>query len=79
MKVIYRQFPEGDAIALFPDTIWDSNGNIASYQKVGQHGGASPDLVNVLEPATAQQVTELSAELMRAGYRLKHDVQIFEE
>ncbi|PJE78347.1 hypothetical protein CI610_02722 [invertebrate metagenome] len=45
MNVIFRKFPEGDVIALFPEELADSRGNILSYQTVGQHGAANPELI----------------------------------
>lgn len=67
-RVYFREFPEGDVIALFPDDIWDHDGNIASYQHIGQHGAANPELINELKPA--KNYAALKAELERIGYVL---------
>jgi len=41
-KVIFRQFHDGDIIALFPEIPADNDGKYCqSYQITGQHGGAS--------------------------------------
>lgn len=68
--VIFRKFPEGDVIALFPNMIVDSEGNITSYQHVGQHGGASPELINELDHATEKEYRPLADELINIGYNL---------
>ncbi len=67
-KVILRKFPEGDTIALFPDEVADHHGNIMSYQRIGQHGAASPDLVYELEPCTKSEASKLLKELESIGY-----------
>lgn len=66
--VIFRQFPDGDAIALFPNETADQQGSIMSYQTIGQHGAASPELIEELEPASEEQQAKLQAELVRIGY-----------
>ena len=69
MKVIFRKFPEGDVIALFPEELADNRGSILSYQAAGQHGAASPALVNDLEEATEEEYAALLNELThQAGY-----------
>ena len=68
--VIFRKFPEGDVIALFPNMIDDSEGNITSYQHVGQHSGASPELINKLDHATEKEYRPLADELINIGYNL---------
>ena len=48
-NVIFRQFPDGDIIALFPGIPWDRECRyITSYQHIGQHGAALPDLITEL-------------------------------
>lgn len=74
VRVMYRRFPEGDVIALFPDT--DADGNLMhcmSYQHIGQHGAAHKDLIKQLPPATLaeEDVTALHAELLARGYFLE--------
>ncbi len=73
--VIFRAFRKGgEVIALFPFQPSDNSGFFCdSYQHVGQHGGATPDLMrgNATRPATPNEVRELSAELRRIGYTLR--------
>ena len=67
IDVVFRVFPEGDVIALFPR--WNEvGGTIMSYQHLGQHGSASPSLVRELRSATAKEYAPLLAELKRLGY-----------
>jgi hypothetical protein len=75
-KVIFRKWRKkegGDVIALFPE-IASTVGKpqyCESYQHVGQHSGADPDIVNVTEPATEAEYAPLMRELEKIGYRLK--------
>ncbi len=69
--VIFRVFPEGDVIALFPMEVADPHGNIMSYMKIGQHGAASPDLIKELKVATLKQLIPLKTELENIGYTLE--------
>lgn len=69
-KVVFRKFPEGEIIALFPNEKVDLKGNINSYQHIGQHGGASPELVRELKKATPKEYRELKQELISIGYKL---------
>ena len=40
-KVVFRRYPDGQVIALFPDIPWSGRrGEITSYMHVGQHGAA---------------------------------------
>lgn len=57
----------GQPIALFPDEIADNNGNIMSYQKIGQHGAATPKLLR----RKSIKAEELKKELERIGYELE--------
>lgn len=73
-KVHFRMWQEGDCIALFPeDTGWESR-FIGSYQHVGQHGSASPDLIVMLTPATPEQYADLKQELEAQPYAYKLEV-----
>jgi len=69
MKVVFRKL-EGDIIALFPNDIFDSKGNITSYMHIGQHGGASPELINKLPKAMPSEYKELAKELKAIGYKI---------
>jgi hypothetical protein len=70
-SVVFRKFPEGDIIALFPNQIETKEGHINSYQHVGQHGGASPELINELEKAHFNEYQDLANELLSIGYDLQ--------
>jgi hypothetical protein len=69
--VIFRKFKGGDVIALMP-SIPDGMGLIQSYQRIGQHGSASPQLVQVTKLATEEEYAPLKKEMEEwYGYRLK--------
>lgn len=68
--VIFKKFPEGDVIALMPEETWN-NSQITSYMRIGQHGGASPELVDELQDATKQERKSLLKELQNIGYNVK--------
>jgi hypothetical protein len=67
IDVVFRVFPEGDVIALFPGEDV-GRGLINSYQRVGQHGGADPTLIRTLRKASRPEAAALLAELKRIGY-----------
>jgi hypothetical protein len=67
VKVIFRKFPEGDVIALFPEED-QGRGLIGSYMTVGQHSDASKSLITELEPASKEESAKLADELKRIGY-----------
>lgn len=69
LDVVFRVFPEGDVIALFPSE--KERNLIMSYQHLGQHSLASPELVRELRPATPAERAKLSAELKSIGYHLR--------
>jgi len=69
-KVKFRKFPEGDVIALFPEEEADLRGNCMSYMCIGQHGAASPELIEELTPATPAEYKAIKEELERIGYHL---------
>lgn len=70
--VIFRRFPDGDVIALFPYlpaeclNAWPCQ----SYMHIGQHGAADPRIVYDTRPARPHEYAALKAELERIGYRL---------
>lgn len=70
IRVIFRAFKSGEIIALFPD-IKQGNGLILSYMHIGQHGGASPNIVSDTKPATPEQFAPLLNELTGIGYSLE--------
>ena len=73
--VIYRTFNSGgEVIALFPFEPSDIYGHhCMSYQRVGQHSGATPDLMigHYTRQATPIEIEPLRNELTRIGYDLK--------
>ncbi len=71
-KVIFRKWKStGDIIALFPEEPADVNGLYCmSYEHIGQHGSASPDLSHCTDKATERDYSELKRELESIGYVL---------
>ena len=61
----------GECIALFPDEKWDNHGMIASYMHIGQHGGASPELLIDLREAELDEYCDLKKELLCIGYNIE--------
>lgn len=71
-KVIFRVFPEGDVIAMFPRIAVDTTGyKCQSYMHVGQHGAADPMIVSSTRLATVIERANLRRELEQLGYDLK--------
>jgi hypothetical protein len=69
---MFRAFPEGDVIALFPQDHQDRRaGMINSYQHLGQHGEASRRLIKELRRASPAEYAPLLTELESIGYRLR--------
>lgn len=70
--VIFRRFPDGDIIALFPYlpaeclNPWPCQ----SYMHIGQHGAADPRIVYDTRPARPHEYAALQAELETIGYCL---------
>jgi len=76
-KTIFRTFHTGDVIALFPEVPSDGWGhNCMSYQHVGQHGGASPELSFCTRPSTPDEIAPLKAELERIGYTVEERIKV---
>lgn len=69
-KVAFRVFPEGDVIALFPEEN-GAPGYILSYQHIGQHGDASPELLDELPTCRTEKYMPLYKELLKIGYELE--------
>jgi len=67
IRVWFREFPEGDVIALWDDGSTNA-GMIASYQHIGQHSEASPDLVDELPYVLPEDYAALKQELESIGY-----------
>ena len=71
--VIFRRWPGGDIIALFPQLPADLQGWYCdAYEHVGQHGGADfHGVIQATKPVTVDEAADLIQELQRIGYRLK--------
>jgi hypothetical protein len=67
-RIVFRKFPEGDVIALFPDQP-QGRGLINSYQHLGQHGAANSRLITELKPAKPTEYRDLLQELKVLGYK----------
>lgn len=70
VDVVFRAFPEGDVIALFPGED-AGRGQVLSYQRLGQHGGADRALIKELRSASRKEYAPLLAELKKIGYCLR--------
>lgn len=68
--VIFRKWPEGDIIALFPTQLGTCDPyTCGSYEHVGQHGPADPvGVVRRTKPAKPGEYADLLAELESIGY-----------
>jgi hypothetical protein len=66
-KVIFRKFPDGDVIALFPELCgtYKYYQDCLSYMHVGQHGAASLDIVQSTKLATPVEYQMLYYELIQ--------------
>ncbi len=71
VRVVFKDF-DGEVLALFPDETADQQGNILSYQHMGQHSGASRELLTELPTLSLDdpRVEELREELAGQGYKL---------
>ncbi len=69
-KVVFRKYPDGDILALFPEIAADNMGVLcSSYEHIGQHGGASYHLcISRTKPAKKIEYKELKKELEQRGY-----------
>lgn len=69
-RVIFRRYPDGQVITLFPDIPWSRRrGEITSYMHVGQHGAADySHVIATTEPATEKEYAGLLNELRQTGY-----------
>lgn len=67
--LIFRKYPDGDVIALFPTLPGGRFGECMSYVHVGQHGaGDYGHVIRTTRPARPDEYRDLQAELMRVGY-----------
>lgn len=69
LKVIVREFDNGELIALFPEQPGDNRPlhTCLSYMTVGQHGAASVDIVKNTKPA--KNPSKMLWELDAIGYK----------
>lgn len=72
-KVIFRVYPEGDVIAIFPEIPGTYNpGTCSCYQHIGQHGaGDVSGMIAATRPAQPAEYAPLLSELQSIGYDLK--------
>jgi len=69
--VYFKKFPEGDVIALMPREAYNHHStDIMSYQRIGQHGAASIELLTELEDADRVERNSLKRELISLGYHI---------
>lgn len=72
-KTIFRIYPDGEVIALFPQIAGDDHGWCCeSYMHAGQHGGADTNVViRRTRLAKPKEYRVLLAELKQIGYKPK--------
>lgn len=70
--VIFRKWPDGQIIALFPYLPCASALDCASYMHVGQHSGADPQgVIASTKPAGPDEYAALARELTNRGYVMR--------
>ena len=70
-RVVFRKWPNGDILALFP-LVQDYSYFCLSYQHIGQHGGADyTGCISSTKPATSEEYADLETELQFLGYSLQ--------
>jgi hypothetical protein len=61
----------GEVFALFPHVCCNHNGNVTSYQHVGQHSSANYNYcLGLSKPASPTQYADLKKELEGLGYEI---------
>jgi len=71
VKVIFRKFPDGEIIALFPELPGDMKVNhCLSYLHIGQHGCADTSIYYDTKKAVCNDTLKLINELTAIGYNL---------
>lgn len=73
--VVFRADKAGDfkgvVFALLPHEVDDRNGNVTSYQHIGQHSSADYiGCISSSRPATQEEYSDLKAEMEDRGYNL---------
>lgn len=71
--VVFRKWPGGGILALFPEIPADLQGaTCQSYEHIGQHGGADyQHCISRTTPARPGEYADLKEELEKIGYKLK--------
>jgi hypothetical protein len=70
--IIFRKYPEGDIIAIFPHECNDRRGNVTSYMQTGQHSSADyKGVISSTKPATLAESNDLFHELKGLGYDIR--------
>lgn len=69
-KVVFRRYPDGQVIALFPDIPWSrQQGEVTSYRHFDQHGAADyAGVIAVTQPAREKEYRNPLSELRAIGY-----------
>lgn len=72
-KTIFRRYPSGEVIALFPELPDDLAGRLClSYQHTGQHSGADCcGVIHSTRAASPAEYASLARELEGRGYALQ--------
>jgi len=71
-RVVFRRWRNGDIIALFPQIPADYQGYMcSSYEHVGQHGAANPDVVIAQTTYVGSPYPPLAEELEQLDYDLE--------
>ena len=66
---VFRVWPEGGVIALFPSVPDGSYGQCCSYMHTGQHGAADyGHVIRITRRAEAEEYADLMRELVSVGY-----------
>lgn len=63
LKVIFRVFPEGDVIAIFPEVPGNDWRTCNSYQHIGQHSACDLGIIVTTRLAKPTEYADLLAEL----------------
>lgn len=71
--VLFRKYPEGDILAIFPEIPADRFGyECTVYQHLGQHGGGDcQGMMQATKPAKPSEYKALKRELESIGYELE--------
>lgn len=68
--VVFRQYSNGEIIALFPEIEYSAQGYCESYMHIGQHGSA--DYKGCIKSTSpAKDFSKLQKELENIGYNLE--------